>query len=202
MSIIDVILELLARFCLIIVVVYLASRMRFFREVIDRDFNTANRILMILVFGLLSMYGIYSAVTLDSGAVVTLRDIAPIVAGLIGGPLIGLGAGLIGGIYTLAVEGFGAGPFAIATVVIGLAAGVTYNVLRGRLMRVPGAIIFGVVAECFSLAMLIAIHRPFAEAADVARSSALALVLANSLGVGILMAVMRYLAAEIRDIDY
>ncbi len=202
MSVISIILELLARVCLMIVAVYLFSRMRFFREVIDRDFNTANRILMILVFGLISVYGTYSAVTLDSGAVITLRDIAPIVAGLIGGPLVGLGTGLIGGIYCLSIEGFGAGPFAIATVIIGLAAGVTYNVLRGRLMKVPGAIIFGVVAECFALTMLIAIHRPFGEAADVAKSSVLALVLANGLGTGILMAVMRYIAAGIREVDY
>lgn len=58
-----------------------------------------------------------------SGAIANIRDLGPMLAGLVGGPVIGLGAGAIGGIHRYFLSGFTAIPCALATVIAGLGGG-------------------------------------------------------------------------------
>lgn len=198
MNILDVTFRLLADLCLISVVSYLLSRTRFFREIVNRDFTAANRIVFMLVYGLLSVYGTYAEVHLASGAFVNLRDLGPILAGLLGGPLVGLGAGLIGGIHRLWEGSFAAVPSAISTVVIGLAAGIIYNALKGNSPKPLAAILLAAAGEGFLLCLTLLLARPFDQAVASVKLEALPMVLANTVGAGFLAVLVRQFVAERR----
>jgi|GEM_PF-6290240 len=59
--------------------------------------GTWKQVLIIaILFGLLSIYGTYSGLEI-LGAKINIRDLGPMIAGLIAGPYAGIGAGLIGG---------------------------------------------------------------------------------------------------------
>jgi sigma-B regulation protein RsbU (phosphoserine phosphatase) len=191
MNVLDLVLRLLADLCLIIVVSYLLSRTRFFREIVNQDFNAANRIIFMLVYGLLSVYGTYSEVHLASGAFVNLRDLGPILAGLLGGPLVGLGAGLIGGIHRLWEGSFAAVPSAISTVVIGLAAGVVYNALRGNSPKPLAAVLLALAGQVFLLCLTLLLAKPFDQAVASVKLEAWPMILANGLGAGFLTLLVR-----------
>jgi phosphoserine phosphatase RsbU/P len=196
MSTLEVIFRLIADLCLIIVVTYLLSRTRFFKEIVNQDFTPANRIVFLVVFGLLSIYGTYSEVNLNSGAFINLRDLGPLAAGLLGGPLVGLGAGLIGGIHRLWEGNFAAVPSAISTVVIGLAAGIIYNVLRGRLLKPWGAAVLAALGEAFLLGLTLLLAKPFDQALASVRLESLPMILANAIGAGLLIALVRHFVAQ------
>jgi sigma-B regulation protein RsbU (phosphoserine phosphatase) len=90
--------------CVVIVFAYLFTRSRFFSEVLERHPAVATQVLLVIIFGILSIYGLSSGLSV-SGATANIRDLGPIIAGLTCGPYVGLGAGLIGGAYRLTMGG-------------------------------------------------------------------------------------------------
>lgn len=99
-KIIDILFVLINEVSVMVTVIaVVVSSLNHFKEVvIDKRFTYKNQIVMILIFGSFSIFGNYSGIKLPSGAIANIRDIGPLVAGLVGGPVIGLGAGLIGGV--------------------------------------------------------------------------------------------------------
>ena len=93
-SILSSMVVLLQLICVIIVVAYLLTRSRIFPEVLDGHPSLKTQVILILVFGALSVYGTISGVEF-MGAIVNVRDLGPMLAGLLGGPLVGVGAGLL-----------------------------------------------------------------------------------------------------------
>nr|WP_279383474.1 LytS/YhcK type 5TM receptor domain-containing protein [Methanobacterium formicicum] len=93
-----------------------------------------NQLILILIFGGISIYGSYSGVDIF-GAVANVRDLGPMVAGLIGGPIVGLGAGLIGGLHRLTMGGFTCIPCSLSTILAGVLAGIIYLANKKTLCR-------------------------------------------------------------------
>jgi len=108
------------------------SRTGFFNSVATRNLNTRTQIILVIIFGILAIYGTYSGVK-TTGAIANIRNLGPMIAGLLGGLWVGLGAGLIGGTHRYFLGGFTAIPCAIGTVLSGLATGVFYTVLKGKI---------------------------------------------------------------------
>ena len=63
-------------------------------------------LLIVFIFGLFSIYGTLGGVKIGD-AVLNVRDAGPMIAGLVGGPLAGLLARIVGGLHRLAY-GWGA----------------------------------------------------------------------------------------------
>ncbi len=123
-SITDLLFDLVGKISLVIVVAYLVTRSRYFAEILDKQFNFKNQAILILIFGAFSIFGTYSGIKLPSGAIANIRDLGPMIAGLIGGPVVGLGAGLIGGTHRYFLGGLTCVPCSLATVIAGLAGGI------------------------------------------------------------------------------
>ncbi len=86
-------LVLLQAVSVIVVAALLISRSRQFTEIIEGRPTKKSQLLLVLFFGLVSIYG--SAIGINVlGAIINVRDLGPLVAGLACGPVVGLGAGL------------------------------------------------------------------------------------------------------------
>lgn len=72
--------------------------------------------------GIFGIYGNISGISLD-GAVISVRDIGPMLSGFIGGPIGGILAGLIAGLHRLTMGGLTAHACVVATCCIGLICG-------------------------------------------------------------------------------
>ena len=92
--------------------------------------------ILIAVFGALSIYGTVGGVEI-MGAFFNVRDLGPMVGGLVGGPVVGVGAGLIGALYRASLGGFTVVPCVIATVLAGLLGGLIWLAYRRRFPRSP-----------------------------------------------------------------
>ena len=124
--------------CVLMVIVYVLTRTRIFKEFERNKHTFKQQTVLILVFGLLSMYGNVSGIKFF-GVIVNTRDLGPIIAGLLGGPIAGVGAGLIGAFHRYFFRffygEFTAVPCSIATVLAGLFAGVIHTMLKGKLPK-------------------------------------------------------------------
>lgn len=201
MSITDLILDLVAKVCVVIVFVYLVTRTRYFTEILDKQFNVKNQIVLILIFGIFAIYSTHSGIKLPSGAIANIRDVGPIVAGLIGGPVIGLGAGLIGGVHRYFLGGLTQIPCPLATVIAGLAAGIIYKRKKGEFIGIWRATLFAILIESLHMGLILLIARPYSEALQVVKLISLPMILANAVGVAISALIVSNLIKERRAED-
>jgi sigma-B regulation protein RsbU (phosphoserine phosphatase) len=172
---------LLQMICVIVVFAYLASRTRSFTEILDGKFNLKNYLFLILLFGAFSIYGTTSGIDI-LGAHVNVRDLGPIIGGLVGGPIVGLGAGLIGAVYRLQQGGVTATPCAIATLLAGLFAGLVYYGNRKRFIGLRGAVLFVVLMELFHMALILLIVQPTSTAMEIVSAIVFPMVVSNAVG--------------------
>ena len=195
---VELLLLLVEKICVVTVVAYLITRTKHFHNVIDKQPTFGDRLILILVFGGFSIYGTYSGIKIF-GAIANTRDLGPMIAGLLGGPFIGLGAGLIGGIHRYFLgDGFTAIPCTLATIISGLLGGLIYQLRKKEFIGVLWAALFAIFMESFHMLLVLLIARPFADALRLVKEIGLPMIGANSIGVAIFALIIVNLIKEKR----
>ncbi|MCQ1535310.1 hypothetical protein FTO70_06320 [Methanosarcina sp. KYL-1] len=188
----NVAVPLLERVLVVTFSLYLFSRTETLCEAVEGQLSASSRIWLVMCFGLLSVYGTMRAVPVD-GILVNFRDLGPMLAGLLGGPLIGGLAGLIGGIYRLSQGGWTAVPCAVATIAAGLVAG-GFSIFWKRKLNYPRLIFLGALVECLHLLVifpLLAYPAPLEDIMSVIRNSLPSMLLVNGLGLVLFLYILR-----------
>ena len=153
------------------------------------------KIALFLFFALISIGGTYMGVKVQ-GAIANARAIGPVLAGLIGGPVLGLGVGLVSGLHRYTFGGFTALACGLSTTVEGLIGGLAGLYLRraatqDRALSPMAAGITMVLAEVMQMAIILAVARPFADAWALVKVIGLPMILANSCGAALFMSILR-----------
>ncbi len=178
----ELLLDLVEKICVILVIAYLITRTRYFQEIMDREFTFKNMSFLILFFGALSIYGTYSGITID-GAMGNVRDLGPMIAGLVGGPIAGIGAGLIGGLYRyFFIGGITTFPCSLATILAGFFAGIIYLLNKRRFIGIAGAVAFAIFMEAFHIGLVLLLAKPYPQALEISRELSIPMILSNALG--------------------
>ena len=171
---------------MVTIIAVLVSSIKNFRSiVVDKDFNIKNQIIMILLFGTFSIYANYGGIKLSSGAIVNVRDIGPLFAGLVGGPVIGLGAGLIGGINRYFAGGFTAVPCSIATISAGLIGGIIYLINKKDYVGTYKAVIIAILVQMYHMGITLILAKPYSLALETVEIVIVPMIIGNALGIGI-----------------
>ena len=186
--------ELLALFAeteiFIFVFMEIITKIKTFQRVIIKKAAWRDTLIFLLIFGGFSIFGTYVGIQLPSGAISNIRDLGPMIAGLVAGPLAGLGAGLIGGVHRYFLGGFTSIPCGLATVLAGLIGGAVFRLNRGKLINVFQGMILAVLIECVHGGLTILLARPFSEALEVLKTAIPAMIVANSLGMAISIVII------------
>jgi len=201
MSVASILIDLIKTACVVVAFAYVVTRTGFFAEILDKKFSFRNQAILILLFGTLSIFGTYGGLKLPSGAIANIRDLGPMVAGLIGGPLVGLGAGLIGGVHRYFLGGFVCIPCSLSTVLAGLLGGAIYRLKRGEFVAVWQAILFAIFMELLHMGSVLLIARPYEQALAVVKEVILPMTGANALGMAIFAFIIRNLITERRTAE-
>ena len=138
-SAINVLVTLINSMAVMMVLAYVVTRSRLYSNILERKISNIDRLILILLFGAFSIYGTLSGFRI-MGAVANIRDLGPAIAGLIAGPVVGLGAGLIGGIHRYSLGGFTCYACSISTVVAGLGGGLFHLIRKGRFPTIAGSV--------------------------------------------------------------
>lgn len=160
------------------------------QRVIFRRANRRDSIGFTLLFGLFSIFGTYIGTTDTAGAIVNIRDLAPMVAGLVAGPYVGLGVGLIGGVHRFFLGGPSCIPCSLATVLAGLLGGTVWVLNRERLIGIIPAMAFAAGIELLHGGLALLLIQPWSLAVEIVMDAIPQMVIANSLGVGIAIIIV------------
>ena len=161
--------------------------------------NWRNSAIAGVLGGLFGIYGTMTGVTYGD-AIISVRDIGPMLAGFTGGPAGGLIAGLIAGVHRFLV-GSRASATAVevtyacitATVCIGLMCGLLARRFRQGHVKHWVAFLTGVVMEAFHLSLLLLFVKPFAAAAAIVKAIYLPFILVNAAGFTLLIVMIGYI---------
>ncbi len=134
-----------------------------------------------VVLGALAIYGTTMGTKLPDGTIVNVRELAPMIAGVTGGPIAGTLAGLIGGIHRYTLAGATALPCTVSTILIGVISGLVSAKLLGKMILLKGAAL-AFVLEAFAMMLILVLVQPFDAALTIVSQIAVPMIAANTIG--------------------
>ena len=157
--------------------------------------GSGQKLALFIFFSLISIGGTYLGVRVH-GAIANARAIGPVLAGLIGGPALGLGVGLVSGIHRFTFGGFTALACGISTTAEGLIGGLVHlyfqrKAAQDRSLSPLTAGLTMLVAELLQMLIILVVARPFREAWALVRVIGVPMILANSCGAALFMSILR-----------
>lgn len=163
-----------------------------------RRLETASRkdmAVLYLFFSVISIGGTYLGLPVH-GALANTRAIGPVLAGLVGGPGLGLAVGLTGGLHRYFYGGFTAVACGVSTTVEGLLGGVVHLYLARRYgserpLSPLTAFLTMMVAEALQMIIILLVARPFPDALQLVEVIAFPMIAANSAGAAIFMSILK-----------
>ena len=148
------------------------------RSALHKNNKELHRVILAVFFGLLSIYASASAIAVD-GALCNCRNLAPLYAGLVGGPVAGVGAALIGGLFRFFVYGgASAVPCMLACFLAGIVGSVIHVVVKKEYRySIPIGLLASVFTEGCHMLLLFAWGQ-----GDIAAKIALPIIISNLFG--------------------
>lgn len=182
-------ISLVNELAVILIVAYLLTRTNLYIDVIvNKNINFKNGLILVLIFGGFAIYGTVNGVQVNN-VIINVRGIFPAFAGLIAGPVVGLGAGLIGGVhrYFFLSGGTNIGS-SILTILSGLIGGLIYKKNNGKIIGIFSAVAFDVCLEILHVIINVTLgyftgYNPWV----IMRTMVGVMILMNAVGMGVLM---------------
>ena len=123
----QLILDIARNVGLIGVGAYVSTRLPAIRRALTYShYRLHDKIILALVFGAFSAMGNYIGIPVV-GALANTRIVGPIAGGLLGGPLVGVGAGILGAIPRYLIGGYTVAASVLANILAGLISGHVYK---------------------------------------------------------------------------
>lgn len=181
----------------ILIVITFAVNSRYYELFHSRDRSKMYKayITMGIFGGLFGIYANYAGVHVND-AIVSIRDIGPMMAGLFGGPIGGLIAGGIACAHRLTLGGPTVYACSLATLTIGLFCGLLHIVFGGKILKPYLAAIIAVIMEDYHLLLVYIMVKPTTLAVVIIKQVAIPIVLSNAIGLTLMLIVAIYIEKE------
>lgn len=207
---------LLQRACVVIVITYVAIRLSWFRSAL-RSSNRywTSRLVTVSFFGSLSIIGTHLGIVVDAShhgvltegvdklpgglkhlqAIISFRDMMTISAGLIAGPWVGLGTGLIAGGERYLLGSFVAFSSGLATFILGLAAGLARQIWP-QVLQPSGTVTVVLIGSLIQKFLVITLSDPSSVAYATVLETIIPETTVNCLGCLLFLSVIKDLERE------
>lgn len=200
---------MIERLGIIVTIAFVMTRISFFRHLIEQRTHVkkTQTLFLILLFGFFGIVGTYTGLIVNpfqeeytkwqwhlqqNEAIANSRVIGVVVAGLLGGPWIGLGAGLVAGVHRYFLGGFTAFACGVSTVLAGLLAGwVGKREKKNRLVSPQKAFLVGLIAEGMQMLLILLLAKPFDDASLLVSDIGWPMIMANGVGAGIFLLIIK-----------
>ena len=199
----DYTLQLLQRFSMLVVVAFALMRREWLRKaLLEKNLTMLMTLSVMVVFGAIAIVGTYSSVVIDlhklaqgsvqisslssglkkSQALVGFRDTMTLIAGLIGGPLVGFGTGLIAGVHRYSLGGFAGLASGFGTLLLGIFAGFAQRLFPRETATSQGVLCVAFIGSILQrLVILLVVDSPN-DANVLSWEIAIPVVIINCLG--------------------
>ncbi len=206
----NLLITMVERLGILVMIAFILTRFPFFRDMIYQErLNRKQQLTAILFFGFFGIIGTYSGLTLNTDsleinrwtsdlnadeAIANSRVIGVVLAGLLGGYKVGLGAGLIAGIHRYTLGGFTGLSCGLATIIAGILAGIFYR--KNKIVKLRSAFFIGALAESLQMVVILLLASPFEKARTLVEIIGLPMILANGLGCALFLLIIKSVINE------
>lgn len=206
---------MIERLGVIVMVAFVLTRLPFFRRLFDQQHSSINqrqRMLLVIIFGCFGIIGTYTGIIInpmensidhwtfvlnEDEALANSRVLGVVVAGLLGGWRIGVGAGVIAGVHRFFLGGFTSIACGIAAIVAGVISGiVSSKYKKSRIVTPKVALIVGGLAEAVQMLIILGVAKPFDHALALVQSIGIPMIIANGIGTAIFVLIIRSVIQE------
>lgn len=206
----ELLVTMLERLGIIVTIAFILTRFRFFRDMIYHDkLNRTQQVTAIVFFGFFGIIGTYSGITFNTDtlefnrwanelapdeAIANSRVIGVVIAGLLGGYRVGIGAGLIAGIQRFTLGGFTAIPCGLATIIAGVISGIFHR--KTKHVKLSRALLIGASAEAVQMGIILLLAKPFEKALSLVDMIGVPMILANGIGTALFLLIIQNVVSE------
>lgn len=206
----ELLITMLERLGIIVTIAFILTRFRFFRGLIYHDsLNRRQQYFAIIFFGFFGIIGTYSGMSFSTDnlqfnpwaadlasdeAIANSRVIGIVIAGLLGGYKVGIGAGLIAGLHRFTLGGFTAIACGLAAIVAGVIAGRFQK--KKNSINLRTAFLVGATAETVQMMIILLIAKPYHQAQTLVEIIGVPMILANGLGSALFLMVIKNVVSE------
>ena len=190
--IVDIFKNIILNMSLMVLIAYLLTKLQLVKTFIATDSADKKRKLaMSVIFGLVGILSTYTGIRVQ-GAIANTRVIGVIAGGILGGPIVGIGAGIIAGLhrYLTDIGGFTAVACALSTIVEGCIGGLFSKYVKKHekdsWMTIAMITTF---AEFIQMGIILLIAKPLRDAWNLVQMISIPMILFNSVGVAIFVKV-------------
>lgn len=203
---------MLERVGILIIVAFVLSRMKSFRQVIHNEHGLKAKAVMIVIFGVFGIISNYTGVEISHGgirsqewiteinsddAIANTRIMGITIGGLLGGPIVGIGASLIAGLHRLSLGGFTAVACSVSTIFAGFVTGFIGKYSKIQAERSPWkAVGVGILMECIQMGVILLLAKPFDEAVNLVQIIALPMIAINGFGTLIFLLIIQQMLLD------
>lgn len=180
---------LVQRIAIIAVIAYVFSHTKGFRIMFKEQTTYREKAVLILFFSSISVAGTYFGIPIEGG-IANVRDTGSIVAGLLGGPVVGTVTSVISGVHRMYMGGFSAVACGLATIFGGVVAGYISSQMKPRTPDWVVGAITGVGVILFSMALILVISSPFSAAVSLVKNVTVPMTVGNALGISVFMIII------------
>jgi sigma-B regulation protein RsbU (phosphoserine phosphatase) len=174
---------------------YILTRTRLYADILFQGKTSPRQKFgLTLICGLISIFGTVSGIPIGD-AVANISDLGPVIAGLMGGPVVGLTAGLIGGFYRFF---FASLTFSssVSTVVVGVAGGLVWKLKKGKFIGIGVGAVLMALLEMLHLGIILAVERPFSLALLSVEQVAVPMIATGVLGMAVFTFIVQNYLTE------
>ncbi|WP_019415202.1 sensor histidine kinase [Paenisporosarcina sp. TG20] len=203
----ELFLTMLERLGIIVMIAFVLTRLRFFRQMIYQDkLGRKQQYAAIFFFGFFGIVGTYTGVSLDINAqefnrwaaatglssdeaIANTRVIGVVIAGLLGGYKVGIGAGLIAGIHRFTLGGFTALACGLAAIVAGILSGAFHR--KDSRNKISNAFFIGAAAETIQMLIILLMAKPYEKALTLIEVIGIPMIIANGVGCALFLLIIK-----------
>lgn len=198
---------------IIVIVAFLLSQMKSFRQIVQNDHRANEKIMLILLFGTFGIISNYTGIEIahntitraawlsevdPESAIANTRVMGIVIGGLLGGPAVGIGAGAIAGIHRYMLGGFTAFSCSISTILAGIVAGYLgkRKDLKGKKVTAAYAVGIGMMLEAVQMLIILLSAKPFGAAWGLVQVIGLPMILVNGFGTMLFMFIIQFIKRD------
>ncbi|MGN1402666.1 MAG: LytS/YhcK type 5TM receptor domain-containing protein [Bacillus sp. (in: firmicutes)] len=198
---------------IIVIVAFLISKMKPFRQIVQEEHTNIEKVKLIVLFGAFGVISNYTAIEVnhndfsngnwltwldDESALANTRVMGIVIGGLMGGPAVGFGAGLIAGMHRYTLGGFTALSCGVSTVLAGCVAGYLGHIRKkkGKQITPSFAVAVGMTLEAVQMLIILLVARPFEWAWELVQFISLPMIFINGLGTLLFMFILSAIKRE------
>lgn len=193
--------------------IYILNRFKVFRKsAMHENVTLFGKLLLSIAFGLIGIFGTYWGVPVVNGmpeirafgsafnpyleiahidGIANTRAVGVIVGGLVGGPLVGIGAGVIAGVHRIfSFATFSSFMSGCITITQGIAAGMIHNRIKHKKEKWRYGLLVGLGLEALHMLLLFIIGEPAERTVRLVYAITPAMLIINPIGVAVFIGIL------------